>query len=109
MGVAYFVGLFVFVGFASARDVLEQAAIVVPIGGASGLLGSVIDSLLGATVQYSGFSSKLHCVVHAPSGDRTGEVRHISGHNWLDNDSVNFTTSLVMALITPVTLYLVCG
>jgi len=109
VGVAYFLGLLLFLGFESVWDATSQGASVTTIGGLAGLLGSFLDSLLGATVQYSGFSSELKHVVHGPSGEGWGRVRHISGCNLLSNDSVNFVSSLLMAVATPLALYCMCG
>lgn len=55
-------------------------------------LGTMLDSFLGANLQYSGFDKKRGIVVSEP-----GEgVKHISGVPLLDNHAVNLLTSLLM-------------
>lgn len=51
---------FILVGFLTTRctsDVALKQLLVIPISTVAGVLGSVIDSLVGATLQFSGFCS----------------------------------------------------
>ena len=68
----------------------------------SGFLGSILDSYLGAILQYSGFCTLRKKIVSRPHHNTT---KHVTGSNILDNDQVNFLASLVMALMTPVIGY----
>lgn len=71
---------------------------LVPIAGAAGLAGAMVDSLLGATVQQ---------VYHCPLCDsETERERHdcgtathtLRGWSWMDNDMVNFLASTAGSL-----------
>ncbi|CAK9799453.1 Transmembrane protein 19 [Anthophora quadrimaculata] len=69
---------------------------IIIIGGIGGLFGSIIDSILGATLQYSGINEKGIIVEHPGKG-----VKHISGRQVLDNHSVNLLSSVITALTLP--------
>ena len=69
----------------------------------AGLFGSLVDSLLGATCQYTGFDHLRKRIVEIPpSTDNPGTyVELISGFNLLDNHSVNLLSIILLSLLTP--------
>lgn len=69
---------------------------IIVFGGVAGLLGSMIDSLIGATLQYSGLDESGRIVERPGAG-----IRHISGVRVLDNHSVNLISSILTGLIMP--------
>ncbi|CAG8677836.1 8001_t:CDS:2, partial [Racocetra persica] len=69
---------------------------LIPVASIAGLIGSIIDSILGATVQVSMYSEKACKVTYS----RTEETKLVSGYDLLDNNQVNFVSSLVTALLT---------
>eukprot|EP00826_Nyctotherus_ovalis_P023963 TRINITY_DN1845_c0_g3_i1.p1 TRINITY_DN1845_c0_g3~~TRINITY_DN1845_c0_g3_i1.p1 ORF type:complete len:225 (-),score=24.99 TRINITY_DN1845_c0_g3_i1:67-741(-) len=64
------------------------------IGGAFGFVGSLIDSILGATVQMTLYSEKEGRVVNGWVDDT---VVAISGRDLLSNSSVNLVSSVILA------------
>lgn len=67
------------------------------IGIFGGMVGNFIDSLLGATVQYSGYSTTKQCIVQYPGSP---DVMHISGQAVFSNSQVNFISALLTSLTT---------
>ncbi|KAJ0985616.1 hypothetical protein J5N97_003972 [Dioscorea zingiberensis] len=94
IGLAYtFVGLFT---TECASDVAWKQLLVIPIAAVAGLCGSVIDSLLGATLQFSGYCSLRKKVV----SKKAPTVKKISGVDILDNNGVNAVSILLTTLLT---------
>ncbi|XP_039260359.2 transmembrane protein 19-like [Styela clava] len=70
----------------------------------SGLFGSFIDSLFGATLQYSGFNDITKKISNSPGQD----VRWISGVNIMDNHAVNAITCFISGFTAPVIFRIIC-
>ncbi|XP_031152804.1 transmembrane protein 19 [Sander lucioperca] len=94
VGAAYYVTQLLLVGDLNLAD--PQWPIIV-YGGVAGLLGSMLDSFLGAHMQYSGFDASIGKVVSYESAT----TRRICGKPILDNNAVNLFSSVIIALVLP--------
>ncbi|EFJ52536.1 hypothetical protein VOLCADRAFT_44503, partial [Volvox carteri f. nagariensis] len=81
--------------FESQRAVAAGQWRLIPIGLMAGLFGSALDSLLGATLQYSGYDTVRGRVMSRPGPD----VVHISGMKLLDNNAVNAVSATLTAAL----------
>lgn len=72
---------------------------LVPIGILGGFGGSTFDSLLGATVQGIYYCSQCQKETEARIHRCGQPARHLRGWRWLNNDLVNFSSSIVGSLM----------
>lgn len=95
IGLTYYLTLLYTVETKSLQHSPPQWPIIF-CGGLAGFFGSLVDSVLGATVQFSGIDRDSKIV------DVPGEnVRHISGLRILDNHSVNLISSIITGVTIP--------
>nr|DBA31135.1 TPA: hypothetical protein GDO54_007032 [Pyxicephalus adspersus] len=94
VGLAYFITQLLFV---SDLEISAPQWPIILYGGAAGFLGSMIDSYLGALMQYSGYDETTGKIVNHP----TSEAKLISGKPILDNNTVNLFSSVLIALLLP--------
>ncbi|XP_003692221.1 transmembrane protein 19 isoform X1 [Apis florea] len=95
VGLSYYLTVLITVDTVVLQLATSQWPVII-IGGIGGFIGSVIDSVLGATLQYSGINEKGFLVEHPGKG-----VKHISGRQILDNHSVNLFSTVIIGLSLP--------
>lgn len=95
-GLVYYLTSLIFTHNNLANQIPPQWPLIL-IGAFAGLFGSLIDSILGASVQYSGIEKTTGQIV----GKWRPGVKWISGFEILDNHSVNLLSTLITAILTP--------
>ena len=97
VGVAFHIAQVLLRAFApngTVRFAQSDATMLIVFGAVAGVFGSLIDSVLGATIQYSGWCSERQKVVSKPGPT----VTRISGLEILSNSAVNFVSGVITAL-----------
>lgn len=69
---------------------------LIPLGLMAGLFGSLLDSVLGATLQFTGYDAASGKIVSRPGPG----VERISGLPWLSNNAVNLLSASVTSALT---------
>ncbi|RKO85514.1 integral membrane protein DUF92-domain-containing protein [Blyttiomyces helicus] len=77
--------------------------LLIAAGTLAGIIGSLIDSLLGATLQRSTYNAATKKIAgdhrRMRSGETDRDLIHVAGIEVLDNHQVNFVSSLITAVI----------
>ncbi|KAG0048790.1 Transmembrane protein 19 [Gryganskiella cystojenkinii] len=84
--------------YVNSLDFRFLSALVIA-GAGAGFFGSLLDSLLGATIQKSNYSTKKKIITYK-AAEADDEVKAISGLDILDNHQVNFFSSMILAAVT---------
>uniref|UniRef100_A0A8D1M2J5 Transmembrane protein 19 n=2 Tax=Sus scrofa TaxID=9823 RepID=A0A8D1M2J5_PIG len=86
VGIAYFLSQLVFV---NDLDISAPQWPIIAFGGLAGLLGSIVDSYLGATMQFSGLDESTGMVVNSPSNEITISSCAVLLSSWMESFRMN--------------------
>jgi len=94
IGLVFWISSVVFAEAGAADVVVPPQWPIIVLGLLGGSLGSLIDSYLGATLQYSGYSPVLKKIINKPNPT----LKRISGQDILDNHQVNLLSAALTGL-----------
>ncbi|XP_029651315.1 transmembrane protein 19 [Octopus sinensis] len=100
IGVTYYLTLLLTINQRKLQESPVQWPVII-VGLVCGFGGSFLDSLLGATVQYSGYDQERNIIVEHSAPN----VQHINGRQLLNNHAINLLSSLLTAAFSSIFSY----
>lgn len=84
----------------------DPVPLLIALVAAGGFAGCLIDSLMGATVQASFRCSTCGATIENPTNGCHGQLEHVGGVRWIDNDVVNVLSVTAGAMIVALGVFL---
>jgi uncharacterized protein (TIGR00297 family) len=83
----------------SGLEPLHYAGPLLLFGALAGLIGSILDSVVGATLQETYYDADTKQIFHADSENKPPTARHITGYNILSNEQVNLVSTAISVVL----------
>ena len=91
---------------AAATALLLPELSASPIVLVAGMIGTIVDSLVGATVQHRRWCDPCGRMTEMPVHSCGATTRHLRGVSWIDNDAVNLIATITGALVPVATRWI---